>query len=352
MSKKRILLVSDVKGWGGWTRGEYIKKYLSDEFIIDLVDANGFERIAGGIDKEGFTINDVKEFQKTLVDKDFLNFKDFQEFFLSRKKNIKYDLYYLLFHTMLNKKSVKRLLRKGEKIATIVTGFPTLKNCFGNNREEAYKNFLPLVRNCKGIFANSILGFNDLKSIIGKRGIKAYYCPRGVDENVFYPTDNGFNTNKKFTAAYVGKPVPEKGLNEIIKPACDKLGINLIINDRNWTNALGQDDMRNFYNKADVYIVASTIDGTPNPALEAAACGKPIISNKIGNMPEFINHDKNGFLLKERKVDFYVRFLQKMIDNRKKCYEMGREARQTILKSWTWEKVLENERNAFRGVLR
>jgi hypothetical protein len=30
---------------------------------------------------------------------------------------------------------------------------------------------------------------------------------------------------------------------------------------------------------------------------------------------------------------------------------MGLEARKTIMESWTWEKVLENERDAFRKIL-
>ena len=36
--KPRVLMVSDVKGWGAWTRGRYIKNTLSDEFDFDLID--------------------------------------------------------------------------------------------------------------------------------------------------------------------------------------------------------------------------------------------------------------------------------------------------------------------------
>jgi glycosyltransferase involved in cell wall biosynthesis len=36
--------------------------------------------------------------------------------------------------------------------------------------------------------------------------------------------------------------------------------------------------------------------------LEAAACGRPIISNQIGNMPEFIKDGWNGFIV-PRKLE-------------------------------------------------
>jgi hypothetical protein len=34
--KPKILFMTDVKGWAWWIKSEYIKKYLSDEFDIDI----------------------------------------------------------------------------------------------------------------------------------------------------------------------------------------------------------------------------------------------------------------------------------------------------------------------------
>jgi glycosyltransferase involved in cell wall biosynthesis len=347
---KKILLVSDVKGWGGWVRGEYIKKHLSDEFHFNLVDENEFKRIECLTNPNIFTDYDFHNFKNNKSnDKDFFDINLFMDYFRSKKKENSYDLYYFLFHTMMIKKSVKRLVRQGKNIVTIVTGFPTVKPCFKNDNgtisdEQKFRNH---VKKCKAIFANNIKSLDDLNQVKPNH-VPSYYCPRGVDENVFFPMDL---PKKKFTVAYVGKPVPEKGLEQFIKPACQIIGANLIINDRNFTNALSPNEMREFYNQADVYVVASIIDGTPNPALEAAACGVPIISNAIGNMPEFIRHGVNGFLIQERDIDKYANLIGKLMNNKEKRIQMGKEARKTVLKEWTWEKVLENERRAFREIL-
>ncbi len=305
--KKSICMVSDVKGWGGWVRGEYIIKHLSDEFEILLVDQNELKDIVN----------------------DFANY---------------FDLYYFLFHTMLVKKSVKNLFDQGAMIATIVTGFPTVKPCF----KRSQFGFVHLAKVCKAIFANNYISLDDLEKE-KPLGMPIYYCPRGVDENVFYPTGN---KDKKFTVVYVGKPEPQKGLEEFIKPACKKAGVNLIINDRNFTTAMGPDEMRDLYNRADCLLVASTIDGTPNPALEAMACGLPVIGNYIGNLPVLIDRGVNGFMMQERDVNKYADFLKILKNDRELCGKMGKNARDTILKGWTWEKVLENERMAFREILK
>ena len=108
--------------------------------------------------------------------------------------------------------------------------------------------------------------------------------------------------------------------------------------------------MRDFYNEGHVLMVASTTDGTPNPALEAAACGVPVLTNAIGNMPEFIKDGYNGFLV-EREVSAYVEKLKWMKKNLDKVQQMGKNARKTIEEGWTWKHSMEYERKALRAFI-
>jgi glycosyltransferase involved in cell wall biosynthesis len=96
--------------------------------------------------------------------------------------------------------------------------------------------------------------------------------------------------------------------------------------------------------------VSSETDGTPNGALEAAACGRPIISNKIGNMPEFIVDGYNGFLV-PRNIEAYVEKLLYLKHNRTHLVEMGKNARKTIETGWTWKIQAENYRKMFRSII-
>jgi glycosyltransferase involved in cell wall biosynthesis len=47
---------------------------------------------------------------------------------------------------------------------------------------------------------------------------------------------------------------------------------------------------------ADVVIVPSRQDNLPNAAIEAQACGTPVVAFKIGGMPDIVAHKENGWL--------------------------------------------------------
>ena len=55
--------------------------------------------------------------------------------------------------------------------------------------------------------------------------------------------------------------------------------------------------LRLYYNKANVYIINSTQDNLPNTAIEAMACGTPVITVKNNGLKEIIRKEKNGIVL-------------------------------------------------------
>lgn len=182
-----------------------------------------------------------------------------------------------------------------------------------------------------------------------------YYVPNGVDADLFKPL-----TTKKhplFTIGHVGKPTHWKNYTNIIKPAFDlanRTGIKmrLKINQLKYKKAISQEEMIEWYQDIDAFIMASgKEEGTPNPALEAAACGKPIIGARSGNMPELIKDNYNGFLCgwSVREFADKIDFLKKRRD---RCAEMGLAMRQTILDNWTWKKNSIHYRNMFRNILK
>jgi len=309
MSKPKILLITDVWGWGGHHRGEQIVKHLSDEFEFDLITQAMLNK---------------KEHKYPLDD---------------------YELYYPLFHVQLRLGPLQGRL---DKVVTIVTGRTALKPKFAEYGKTTKLGFLKFANQCRAIFANNYIALRELRTYY--KGL-TFYVPRGVDEKLFsyspYPTDS-------FAACFVGKGrAPEKGYNSHIIPACKRSNIRMISNIKDYRNAVTQDLVKEqIYNRAHVLMVASTIDGTPNPALEAASCGRPILSNEIGNMPDFIEQGVNGFLVR-REIEDYAEKLRWMSKNTAKCDKMGQRARQKIEDEWCWKKTLNRyERKALRMVLK
>ena len=366
--KKKILLISDVDNWGGAERARYIIKYLSDEFKFDFMAGEQFNEWEEFSDVDFIRTGAIQSIINQNADMYTKQWVPIPEMIKYKEENLKYkrdyDLCYFMFHTMLCSQQAKRIAYSGSKILSAITGFPCVKDVFKNEKhsDSAKKAFLNLIGNMSsGVVVNNMKAFNELITMYNG---PAWYTPRGVDPEVFYPKKyNNWMTKKEildqnpsfpsskpyFTCSFVGKDRSGKGLNTIIKPACEQSQTKLITNERNYTNALSKDQMKELYNSADVYCVASETDGTPNPALEAAACGRPIISNAIGNMPEFIVDGYNGFLV-DKDIEAYKEKLIWLRDHPMEAKEMGQNARKTVLDGWTWKHSTEYERIALRSL--
>ncbi len=51
------------------------------------------------------------------------------------------------------------------------------------------------------------------------------------------------------------------------------------------------------YNEADIFVLPSMSEGSPNVLMEAMAFGVPIIASNVGGIPEIIHHKENGLLV-------------------------------------------------------
>jgi len=292
MDKPKILIISDVYGWAWYIKSLQIKRYLSDDFKIDIVWVLGKNRIS--------------------------------------KAPLNYDAY----------------ITYGYSYIGLLRNIPRNKKSTGVTAHREKSQMLKVINKmklAKYVHANSILLYNELY----KYGItkNVYYLPNGVNEEIFKEI-KPIPVSKDITIGHVGKKSNRKGQKQYIIPAIQKSKAKRVLHFNNFQNAIPHNKMVNIHNSYDVFICASLEDGTPNGALEAASCGRPILSNRIGNMPEFIENGVNGFLV-EKNVDSYVKKIKWFRNNREKMKEMGKNARKTIEEEWTWKIQSEKYRAMF-----
>ena len=116
--------------------------------------------------------------------------------------------------------------------------------------------------------------------------------------------------------------------------------------DKNYTNALSYDKMPEWYNGINCLICTSLYEGCPLPVLEAASCGKAIVSTKVGIVPELLNNyinppqsrkDVNRVINEfEKKILFYR-------DNGNVC-ELDGNYNRRLVKKFDWENIIERWR--------
>lgn len=80
------------------------------------------------------------------------------------------------------------------------------------------------------------------------------------------------------------------------------------------------------YRGADVLVLASDVEGTPNTVLEAMACGIPVVATAVGDVPELLR-DGSGVVVRPGDVDGLARALASLRRDRQRRLDMGATAR-------------------------
>ncbi len=193
----------------------------------------------------------------------------------------------------------------------------------------------------QGVFVLNRFLYNDFSNKLSN----CYYCPNGVDTKLFYPKEP-LGRNPKLTIGWVGNPAHScnKGYYQIIEPLSRNSQYKFIF-AKNRNLYKSHADMVDFYNSIDVYVCTSEREGTPNPCLEAASCGRPILTTPVGNMPEFIHDGINGYFIK-RSIKSLEFKLAQINEERGLLRKMGKKARSEAIK-WDWDIQAEKFLNMF-----
>ena len=171
--------------------------------------------------------------------------------------------------------------------------------------------------------------------------VPVYYTPNGVDTEFFRPAPAPRLPSPTLRVGWAGslenQGAEHRGVYEIIAPAVASVpGAELCLaaREETWRDP---EEMLAFYRSLDVYVCASRSEGTPNPCLEAAACGLPLITTPVGNMPELIRDGENGFFI-ERDVASLTEKLARLGADPELRARLGNAARATVVESWDWRR--------------
>lgn len=94
-------------------------------------------------------------------------------------------------------------------------------------------------------------------------------------------------------------------------------------------------DLAPVYRSADIFLLTSDHEGTPNVVLEAMACGLPVVGTRVGGVPEIIEHGISGFLADTAREDVLIELLLELIERPDKRLEVGASARRRVEQSYS-----------------
>ena len=146
----------------------------------------------------------------------------------------------------------------------------------------------------------------------------------------------------------------KKGVHTVLIPAIEQLRaeglpLRLELADRQ-VGFIPHDRMVHYYATIDLYICTSEIEGTPNPVLEAMACGVPVVTTDVGVVPEVFGPAQSAFILSERSVECLVAALRRLLADPALFGQLSTENLERI-SQWTWRSKTDKFDRFFTAVL-
>ncbi|MCK4978932.1 MAG: glycosyltransferase family 4 protein [Candidatus Delongbacteria bacterium] len=244
------------------------------------------------------------------------------------------------------------------------------------NDKRYHKYAIEAANNAKKIITISRQVHNDTLELYDIPKEKLALNPNGFDNEIFrVKNTDKLSLKKKFhleqyskIVSFVGKFTDFKGIDVLINAAklvtekipriafalagdgvlrkdMELLGLDLALNNIYFLGHQDQDSVADLYNLAEVSVVPSRIEPFGLVAIEALACGTPVVATNAGGLPDFIN-DKVGQLVQMENVEKLAEAIIEELLNKTKATK-GIYAAEYALKNYSWGKSIEKVINLY-----
>ena len=246
------------------------------------------------------------------------------------------------------------------------------------NDKRYHKYAIEAASHAKKIITISRQVHNDTLELYDIPEDKLALNPNGFDNDIFKIKDTDKLTlKKKFRleryskiVSFVGKFTDFKGIDVLINAAklvtekipgiafalagdgalrkdMELLGLELALNNIHFLGHQDQNSVADLYNLAEVSVVPSRIEPFGLVAIEALACGTPVVATNAGGLPDFIN-DKVGRLVQMENVEKLAEAIIEELLNETKTTK-GTYAAEYALKNYSWGKSIEKVIDLYRA---
>lgn len=104
---------------------------------------------------------------------------------------------------------------------------------------------------------------------------------------------------------------------------------------------INPDNIPQLLETSDVYLSTSLFEGTSNSIMEALNANLPVVCTNVGDNNHLVHDGENGFLAETGDSDKIASLLLKIIENREKRLEMGKNSKDILLKDYSMDKFKE-----------
>lgn len=295
-------------------------------------------------------------------------------------KSVDIVIFYLGSRSYLLPTLSAKLLRK--KIVSIVTGSAS-KSAKELHAQTLYgyggvifSHIIKVLENINCRFADRIIA--ESRTIIHFVGLEKYQQKISLSGCFFDTTIFKVKQNlpdRRNLIGYIGRLGEEKGVMEFVR------AIPLILNRRDdvefliggdgylmekieselkndrlsekvvLTGWIPHEQLIHYLNNLKLLVVPSYTESIPIVALEAMACGTPVLATPVGGVPDVIEDGENGFILKDNSPQCIADAVVKVLEH-PRLEEIARAARASVESGFTYQAATERYRTILNNLVK
>jgi D-inositol-3-phosphate glycosyltransferase len=247
-----------------------------------------------------------------------------------------------------------------------------------------------VLRRADRVIVATIAELTQLRFLYRANASKLVVIPPGVDVSHFYPIPAdeakmyvGLKPEDRMVL-YVGRIEPLKGLDTLIQamsslelsdhdrvhlaiiggdPAaspremsaemarlqklCDDLSVGQTVV---FLGKRDQDKLPYYYSAAELVVMPSHYESFGMVALEAMACGTPVIASEVGGLAYLVKDGETGFTIPDQEPDMLCEKISWLLNDRELHATMSQQAVE-YAQDYAWEKIARQIVDVYKGLI-
>ncbi len=152
-------------------------------------------------------------------------------------------------------------------------------------------------------------------------------------------------TRRLLELVVIGRPRPGGRVDRAI----DRLGLRDAVR---CVSGISDDELARCYAEAQVAVVPSLYEGFSLPAVEAMACGVPVVATTGGALPEVVGRSgETGLLVPPNDPPALAAAIAGLLDDPAARGRLGAAGRERVLRRFTWQITAQGTADCYRGLL-
>jgi glycosyltransferase involved in cell wall biosynthesis len=112
-----------------------------------------------------------------------------------------------------------------------------------------------------------------------------------------------------------------------------------------------QSDVRPYYGAADLFVLPSHTEGSPNALLEAMAAGVPSVATRVGGVPEIAPGEETALVVERANPERFAAAVDRLLGDPELARRMGEAARERVTRLHTLDEYGARLTGIYRSLL-